>query len=687
MPEQSTTGGSPVSRSKPTTRSSIRQSLNLASVGKAFADVIGKESWDSSKNAKKAKDSSRRLSAVNLKPAAPRASMGDVKPPLQNAKRAATPESKTITRRRVSASIQRSSSDEQAKRSDSATPQGASIPRSASLRPKTNASALPKYRPKSVALDPPKSPSPVRAGTRRRLSSSDDDSESKKEQTKPGPSLSPAEKVTRPISPLPQRAALKANMAAVNTTPPPSTPSRTKVATPSSIKASPIRPTKAVKTATVSLAAQSAIPRPPSSTSSSSSFTPHTPKTPGVRNGAGLRRAVQDKGKLRTTPTPSNASPHSSIRDSPSPLSRHSRKGSKAESSGLTVSDVGNMSHISEGNSEDSETEDVELLLAPVAALGAPTPAMPRIQRRRGEAPQTPTRNMNLLPTRANMSYVSPLPPDKDSSSSLRPHVRPNSSKAARGSILSWEQLATDASRTLGEDEIEHMLSDIPAPFPSGAASPTLSTLEVPESPCLSTLDSPGGYGSISQVLLPDVTPSPAVHHSARYSLSPQGTPADAATMTLLRLQMAQIENTAKERLYQIQAMEEEIHNLKEVHMRQMQEAEKQMVYMESQGRSEAEREAYTTSLEDRLQQIQVRHDQAIEDAVTRSEEKNRASRDAVMKRERTICETACSARLAQSEWASVREISEIELDAIRGDRDTLSVLLAELDQMCRTIS
>ncbi|KAF8898453.1 hypothetical protein BD779DRAFT_10401 [Infundibulicybe gibba] len=71
------------------------------------------------------------------------------------------------------------------------------------------------------------------------------------------------------------------------------------------------------------------------------------------------------------------------------------------------------MSHISEGNSEDSDEEDVELLLAPTAPLGAPTPAMPRIQPgrpRKRLPPQTPTRTNNCLPTRANLSYLSPLP-------------------------------------------------------------------------------------------------------------------------------------------------------------------------------------------------------------------------------------------------------------------------------------
>lgn len=355
------------------------------------------------------------------------------------------------------------------------------------------------------------------------------------------------------------------------------------------------------------------------------------------------------------------------------------------------------MSHISEGDSEDSEADDVELLLAPVAALGAPTPAMPRIQNPRNRkrlAPQTPTR-ANFLPSRANMSYLSPLPPDSESSSSsLRPPQQ-RGEKQARGSILSWEQLASEASRTLGEDEIETMLSDFPAPFRPGAVSPTPSTsqLDVPESPFLSTMSSPGDYGSISQVLLPDVTPSPAVHHSNRYDMSSEMPVVDAAIVTLLRLQLAAAENTAKERLYQMQSMEEQIHNLKEARGRDAQELTKQVVYMEEQmrgsleirERAEEERSVYTSGLENELRKAQVFRDQAVEEAIIRSKETAQVALDAALKSQRNSCEVTCLARVAASEWACVRELSDMELEIVRGDRQVLSVLSAELDQMCNS--
>ncbi|KAF5377619.1 hypothetical protein D9615_005106 [Tricholomella constricta] len=672
-PTHSAASGSP--RNKPSTRSSLRHSLGLA--GKAFADVINKDNGrDPDKSARKAKEtSSRRLSGIALKPAAPRASMGDTKP--QVTKRVTTPDSKTVTRRRVPAGPGRVVTDEQS--SKVVDPTG----KISTLRPRTAGSALPKYRPRSALLEPAQSPSPT-FGTRRRFSSSEDE---KEDRQKKDAVVSLSEKGLRPISPLPQRAALKANLSSTVNATPPTTPVKAKF-TLSNAKSSPTRPTKLAKMAGSVSVVASSIPRPPSSTSSTSSPTCRSPKTPNFKNIAASRRAAQEKGS-RASP-----SPHPSLNESP--LARHSRSASTCGTPTPSPAAVGNMSHISEGNSEDCEVEDVELLLAPVASLAAPTPAMPRTQTTRNRTrlpPQTPTR-VNFLPTRANMSYLSPLPPDAESSSSsLRPPQQ-RGEKQARGSILSWEQLASDASRTLGEDEIETMLSDFPAPFRPGAVSPTPSNgqLDIPESPCLSTLSSPGGYGSISQVLLPDVTPSPAVNHyqSIRYDISSEIPAVDAAIVTLLRLQLAAAENMAKERLMQMQSMEEEIHNLKEARSREAQELTKQVVYMEEQmrgsleirERAEEERAVYTLALEQQLQRAQAQRDQAVEEAIVRGQQIAQATHDTALKVQRNSAEVACSARVAASEWASVRQLAEMELEVVREEKDVLLLLLAELDQL-----
>ena len=699
MPAETQTAVLTPAKSKPAaTRSSIRRSLNFASMSKALVDVISKDSKDTTKNAKKVKDSSRRSSTFTSHPppAAPRASMGDIIRPLSQvaAKRAGTPDSKTVTRRRVSGSYARSSSDEQHQpprpsTQEPVTPQPGVQTRSSTLRPKNvNAasSALPKYRPKSVVNDsqPQKPPSPVKSGTRRRLSSSDDE---RKEQKVLPPSVSPSEKRSRPISPLPQRAALKANLNSINVTP--STPSKVKPVTHPSPRLSPSRPTKIVKTS-----ASSTVPRPPSSSSSIASLYPNgtpkssknaTPKASGIKSKFGLSRSGNDvKSSGMSSKMPFS-------RDSPSPLSRHSRQPSKKTTPNASVS---NMSHISEVNSEsdDSDLENVELLLAPVAALGAPTPAMPRIHAlKKRSNPQTPSKSR--LPTRENLSYVSPDPPGSNkSNSSLRPPVRPMNSEAVRGSILSWEQLAADASRTMDQDELGRMLADVPAPFQSGAASPALSShLGLPDSPALSVIDSPGGgYGSISQVLLPEVTPSPAVHHHGiqhhKYRLTPDASKSavDSSTVTLVKLQLASMENTARERLFQIQAMEEEMHNLKQVHAYQMEEMHKQLQYMESQSRTTEERASniFKAALEEHLRQQRTAQEETFQQTVMQFQENARLSHRRALDVERARMKAESSASLAASKWGTVTSACEVELNLVHADRATLTFLLAQVDQM-----
>lgn len=691
MPADSKTAAATPPKSKPLTRGSIRQSLNLASMSKALADVMSKDKKDGSKQARKSKEmSSRRSSVLSFQPppmpppAAPRASMGDVRPPSQVGKQTGTPESKTITRRRVSASYARSSSDEQqqSRPQDPGTPQSGVPAKSATTRPKnaiaTTSSALPKYRPKSNINDPPppKPPSPVKAGTRRRLSSSED------ERRDQNMAISTSDKSSRPISPLPHRAALK-NLNSLNVTPP-STPSKTKAILPSSpaSRLSPARPTKIVK-----MTASSGIPRPPSSNSSLHPQT--TPKstriaTPKTSENRGKFPSSHTRNVSKSGGTPSRMAPSPYSRDSPSPLARQSRQSSKT-----TPNSSSNMSQISEASSEseDSDLENVELLLAPVASMGAPTPAMPRIRvLKKRDNPQTPTRSR--LPTREDLSYVSPDPPG--SNKSLRPHLRPPNSEAPRGSILSWEQLAADASRTMGEDEFR-MLADIPAPFRSGAPSPSLSSqLGLPDSPGLSVIDSPGGgYGSISQVLLPDVTPSPAVSHNVqqhKFLLASDASKSvvDSSTVTLLRLQLAAMESTAKERLVQMQAMEEEIHNIKQSHAHQIEEMQKQLRFMESQSRANDDRTSkmFKASLDERLHQQRIAQEGAFQQTMLKFQENAKVSHHRVLDIERMKMTAVSSANLAASKWGEVVGACEVELDLVRADRAMLGFLLTQVDQM-----
>lgn len=349
-----------------------------------------------------------------------------------------------------------------------------------------------------------------------------------------------------------------------------------------------------------------------------------------------------------------------------------------------------------EGNSMDSiEAEDVEFMLSSVVSPTAPTPALPRLRPKGdggGHEPQTPSRS--FLPSRSNLSYVSPAPPSStDSSPFLRPKARQPGND--RGSILSWEQLAQH-SRTLEDEDVEHMLSEIPAPFRAGAISPSLSVIDIPESPSLSALPSPTGYGSISQVLLPDVTPSPAVHNSTHLfdNLKPETpTSTDGATVTLLRLQLAAAESRAQERLAQMQSLEQQLHAAKEARLRDAEDLAKQISQLEEQVHGnllvDNQRVEQISVLEEMLRDAQTAQDKSVKDAARRAEEAMSAARAAALQvRQVEVKATlALAAREAHAAWGTVRDTAESELDFVRANREMLSVLLAGLDHSQRQLS
>lgn len=688
MPDSSSQGGSPKAPSKPTTRSSIRQSLNLASVGKALiAGVRSKDSTsDEPKLSKKSKDLSRRQSVTPQPSAGPRASSvsGDSRPAAKSTKPDAKPEKKIVTRRRVSGQNTRSSADEMARASDNnATPTGPAAPTTRSyLRPKGSnvASALPKPRSRTTDTAPakPSSPAqPAKVGARRRPSSSSDD-EGGKEQRKPEASQSVADRNTRPISPLPQRAALKAS-SAINATPPttPSTPTKLKSPSPTVHRnGSPTRPTKLMKTTTHTISTR-AIPRP--SSAGSNNATPRTPKahSSGSALRAALQRSAQDKTKTGTTPL--SDSPLAPFRNSPSPLSRRVRKNSKSgASSSFSSSLTGSMNNISEAMSEDSDEEDVQRLLAPTASPTAETPSMPRIHRtsrRNIVHPETPSKEKPapkptlLMPPSSRTGSSSRVPKSASSSNDRTAAV-------ARASILSWEHASLSASQHLGPGEADKMLYDVPAPF-SGPTSPTTSHVDLPPSPSLSAIDSPGlGFGSISQVLLPEVTPSPAVHLSTRFSVSPEAA-GDSSSM-YLRLQLAAAEELSTERAQRIRAMEEEIQDLKGAHLQQMEEFARHVQHRE---RSD-QQAGYIASLEDQIRALRVKGERDIQEVRMQVEEEARKRSEAVVRAQRRKMDAVFGSVMAGTAWNVVKDAAEVELETVRGERHVLSLLLMELEAL-----
>ncbi|KAI0344139.1 hypothetical protein BDW22DRAFT_1483250 [Trametopsis cervina] len=715
------TGGLP--RSRPNTRSSIRHSLTLANVGKALADVMHKETKEGAaekekeKVGRKTRESSRRSSAI------PAAAATDKPAVAAKKEKTVSPEVKTITRssRRLSAlpkSTGLVSSDEQSSSSPVGNSPKRVLTRSSSLRPRTSAgSALPKYRPKSALIEAgtvktPPSP-PARAGIRRRLSSSDDEKEVTKQLLHLDIPQS-GKKDSRAISPLPHRGALKVNLtAAINVRPAtperkskPSTP--TPNATPSRRQPSPTRlPTSrsnSAKPAKASAPASSTgtlSARPPSSASSSSSSrTPHSPSTPTMVQRIAERSGGSARLKISQSPLRSAIPPHpdsplaqvSSRRRAQNPSPTPSPSPSRLMPPGPSRSLISTPGPIilSADSSMDSsmDADDVENMLSSIASPGAPTPALPRFRTIRplpDENPHTPPRNPFFLPTRSNMSYLSPAPLNSDGSPFLRP--RPHQAGNERGSILSWEQLAQH-SKSMGQEDVEYMLADIDAPFRSATASPAPSTLsDIPESPSLSALPSPTGYGSISQVLLPDVTPSPAIFNATlRFDQMAAESPiGESGSVTMLRLQLAAAESSANEQHLRIEALEAQLAMAKDARLRDTDDLARQVTALEEQVqgslRPVEQLQQYAASLEEQLAHTNAMRERAVGEALKQAQvDAVRAQQD-LLKTQRIRWNAgtlACSAGVA---WNTVKITAESELDYVRSSRETLSVLLAGLDR------
>ncbi|KAI1797556.1 hypothetical protein LXA43DRAFT_981020 [Ganoderma leucocontextum] len=725
MPAQVASASGAPARTKPTTRSSIRQSFGLSSVGKALADVMHMDSKENEKERDKAKKkdtAARRTSAVSAAP--PARSSTDKPPSTRRGLTEDSPDAKTVTRhsRRQSAlrKLAAASDEQSSSPSDSTSPSGKESKGTISARSVRNrnslvVSGLPKYRPRSMLGDtavvaPRKTPSPVNQSRRRRQSSSDDETdEVKTPKELTALNVPPGDdKSSRSISPVPHPNALKVNLtAAINVRQ--STPEKKDKgppkpqSSPSSIRTTSTKASKLSKTSTPPVSGSGSVraglPRPPSSSSSASgsSRPPNSPPTPTI-----FGNILKGSNSLRLHNVNGSPSPlRGSIPAPPeSPLGRmsarkHGGSGPVIHTRGASVPATPTPRIIMHDSSVDSiDADDVEFMLGSVASPSAPTPAIPRMRPKGGDAsnPQTPSRP-GFLPTRANLSYASPAPPSStESSPFLRP--KPRYQGNDRGSILSWEQLAQH-SKTLEDEDVERMLSEIPAPFRSGAVSPSLSVIDIPDSPNLSTLPSPTGYGSISQVLLPDVTPSPAVHNTTHLfdNVRPDQAQADSAALTLLRLQLAAAESRAQERLAQMQSLEEQLHAAKEARMRDAQGLSRQMSELEEQVHGnlavESQRTEQIAVLEEMLRDAQAAQDKSVKDAARKVEDALSASRAAALqvRQVQAKAETSSAVREARSAWYCVQETAESELELVRTNKEMLGLLLAGLDHTLAQLS
>ncbi|KZV70316.1 hypothetical protein PENSPDRAFT_752636 [Peniophora sp. CONT] len=747
----------PSGSSKPATRSR----LNFASVGKAFADVLNKDSYGTPAERTSSKRGKEKDSTLKEKE-----KKEDNKDPEKAARRTSTiPRQSLNSRPSTATGTMGSATITRASRRTSVQPANVAVTedgllakesekdktlspgaaRRASLRPRAvnGSSALPKYRPRSMLIEKTSSKTLIDQDEapvvkekekrtlkgKKRLDVAEEDSDDAlaragDDKGKDGP---------------------RGLKHVVSVAPGGGTPiSRVKIPT-TKASASPV--TRVSKSGHVkSASTSSAIPRPPSASSSSSGHHAHTPQTPTPvrRTKASGSSSKHSASPLRQTASSSKTHPAD---DSPLGRFAKSSKGSQP----------------SPGFSEGDSMDDVAFMLGGVISPSAPTPAIPRLVRTAADtsrAPETPTRIKTSksksshtkaasadaasqldLPGRQDMSYLSPLPPGSDPSPRRRAAYRGND----RGSLLSWEQLAAAGERFLGEGEASSFLNEISAPFnpgSAGPASPTFSALDlpnvpqtpgllsvsmsmgssmmsmtrsssrVPPTPGTPDLPSPGGFGSISQVLLPEVTPSPAPLRTGL--ASPQD--AAAGTAMMLRLQLAQAEQLANERLRSIQALEVELQGSQEqisalvqkvaevegekmsklegakaARMRDAKELSEQVALLERQMRvamearenAAAEHAARVSALE--VQLAQAEEERRVENERVKAEARREAAEEAKRSvgKETKRWQAVCAVGETIRRWEGVGSSARTELEDLKAGREVLAVLLGGLDRGC----
>lgn len=738
--------------SKRVTRSSIRNTLNLASVGKALADVMGKDGKDKDKDIGRRSTDSRRdtgrrpsTSSLSSKESVSRrtSTIGANKttsflePVIETtqSKKYISPDQKTVTQLRKT-SLQRagrSSVDETGARvtpTSSISPQSSVLgSRTTTLRPRkgpSSGSALPKYRPRSVIVEgsSKETLSAIRIGARKRSNSDEekDSSNLDNESTSVDVHYTIMEKREKMTSPKPRRLrkAMESSSSGLDSSAS-SPPRKSKESFVASLTSTPPRK-KAQKSSGSPVVTRSSLPRPsPRDSPRTSADSPRTPSS--LKNIAS--RYLNGRSNGRDSPSPLKSSPTANG----SPVTRKSGMRKPISPTNCSESNQNTpIAPITRGISSEAgndSIDDIELMLASVASSTAPTPAIPRINRSNFLLPQRPETPNKFLSTSQRstlgLSHTSfNLSSDITSSPSRRlsPDRRPT---ALRSSIAAWQALA-DLSVEINADEMKGgLIKELDLPSTPAMLSPSPSMLIIDseheglESPTPLSLPSPGGYTSISQVLLPGVTPSPApalqLRSSSFYSdrRDPEMMEMDSATVTLLKLQLASVENIAKERLAQVTKLEEQLHTLKERRKRDerelimhVNELEERLRETLAQRDREKDRErapsrlAHANSgsivdgpdihvecrelLDEHIRAAEEERDDAVSRAVSDLAERERAERKRLQHGFEHSHKLSLVAGDARHYWNNVREVADAELETVRSNRQTLAVLRAGLD-------
>ena len=192
-------------------------------------------------------------------------------------------------------------------------------------------------------------------------------------------------------------------------------------------------------------------------------------------------------------------------------------------------------------------------------------------------------------------------------------------------------------------------------------------------------------------MLLPVVTPSPAVHDLNIFDLQPDMPPIESgATVTMLKLQLALAENLAKERLEQMQRLEAQVEAMKERRVREERELAEQVSFLEEKLKETLAKGTTTptleyhdrcrATLEEQARLAEEQRQQAVQAAIAESVAKEELVRERLLREAEMRRRVACAARDAAGQWETVRDVVSDVHDALRNGKSMLSFLKADLD-------
>ena len=157
---------------------------------------------------------------------------------------------------------------------------------------------------------------------------------------------------------------------------------------------------------------------------------------------------------------------------------------------------------------------------------------------------------------------------------------------------------------------------------------------------------------------------------------------------TMLRLQLAQQEHMARERLDRIQSLEKQLHYEREAHEKSARELAQQVAevdaglraHIEATERKIAERDAQIVTLQGHLKQLNSAKKHELDQVVEQTRVQATTAYSNNLQMVHMKWEAAAAGQQAASSWSTVGSLFGGHLELIKANREVLATLLSGLD-------